>query len=209
MSHFATLVSSRLKLWNESRTNRARIADSSPHPFRSPQHLALTSDAGTRSSLADVNKRRFSVEFLKIGVESEVEESQAESLRLRDAFVSLSFKRDAAVVAPPPLTSRASFARLGPRRGEGKRSARFHGIESKQVVDGRVEPGHDEPKAALTSPLPLAGFEAFFSPPPCGEGSGVGVATSERIAWRTPTPNPSPQGGGEKQPPADIRAANN
>jgi len=30
-----------LKLWNESGTKRARIADSSRNPIRSPQHLAL------------------------------------------------------------------------------------------------------------------------------------------------------------------------
>ena len=37
---FATLVTAQLKLRNESRTKRARIADSCPLPLRSPQHLA-------------------------------------------------------------------------------------------------------------------------------------------------------------------------
>src|ERR1700730_19214621 len=32
LCHNATLARSRLKLWNESRTNRARIADSTPRP---------------------------------------------------------------------------------------------------------------------------------------------------------------------------------
>src|SRR6478735_2605345 len=39
--HSATVMRSRLKLWNESGTKRARIADSYPNPIRSPQHLAL------------------------------------------------------------------------------------------------------------------------------------------------------------------------
>jgi hypothetical protein len=39
----------------------------------------------------------------------------------------------------------------------------------------------------------------IFSPPPCGEGSGVGVPQREQCL-ETPTPNPSPQGGGEKLP---------
>jgi len=37
----------------------------------------------------------------------------------------------------------------------------------------------------------------FFSPPPCGEGSGVGVAATTEIT-STPLPNPPPQGGREK-----------
>jgi hypothetical protein len=40
LSHNATAMRSRLKLWNELRTNRARIGDSFHVPFRSPQHLA-------------------------------------------------------------------------------------------------------------------------------------------------------------------------
>ena len=39
--HSATAMRSRLKVWNESGTKRARIADSSRDPIRSPQHLAL------------------------------------------------------------------------------------------------------------------------------------------------------------------------
>ena len=39
--HSATAMRSRLKVWNESGTKRARIADSYPNPIRSPQHLAL------------------------------------------------------------------------------------------------------------------------------------------------------------------------
>jgi hypothetical protein len=70
--HFATLVRPRLKFWNESGTNRARIADSSALRLRSPQHLALTPDGGTRSSLAQRDKGRIGVEFLKFetGAES-------------------------------------------------------------------------------------------------------------------------------------------
>jgi hypothetical protein len=41
LSHNATQMWSRLKLWNESGTNRARIADSVELSLRSPQHLAL------------------------------------------------------------------------------------------------------------------------------------------------------------------------
>jgi hypothetical protein len=38
---FATVMRSRLKLWNALGTNRARIADSSRNWLRSPQYLAL------------------------------------------------------------------------------------------------------------------------------------------------------------------------
>ena len=37
---------------------------------------------------------------------------------------------------------------------------------------------------------------SFFSPPPCGEGSGVGVNASAPLT--TPLPNPPPQGGREQ-----------
>ena len=74
--HNATHAGSRLKLWNESGTNCARIADSMPVRLRSPQHLALSAlIGGTRSSLTALDKRRFGGEFLKVltacGVESE------------------------------------------------------------------------------------------------------------------------------------------
>src|SRR3981081_4038011 len=46
----------RLKFWNESGTNRARIADSVPMLIRSPQHLGLTPHRGTRSSSARYDK---------------------------------------------------------------------------------------------------------------------------------------------------------
>jgi hypothetical protein len=69
--HFATPWRSRLKLWNESGTNRARIGDSSALRLRSPQHLALTPDANTRSSLAQRDKGRICVEFLKVGTRAE------------------------------------------------------------------------------------------------------------------------------------------
>jgi hypothetical protein len=39
--HSATAMRSRLKIWNESGTKRARIGDSYRNPIRSPQHLAL------------------------------------------------------------------------------------------------------------------------------------------------------------------------
>ena len=38
---------------------------------------------------------------------------------------------------------------------------------------------------------------AVFSPPPCGEGSGVGVSRMQCL-WLTPLPNPPPQGGRER-----------
>ena len=74
----------------------------------------------TRSSLADVNKIRFWLAFLKIGVESEVEESQAESWRLQQSIGS-SFRSSATLVAPPPRSpppcgvrgERSSLSRLG------------------------------------------------------------------------------------------------
>ena len=63
--HFAPPLMSRLKLWNELRTNRARIGDSFSLLLRSPQHLAWNPSGGTRSSLEASHKRRFLVEFLK------------------------------------------------------------------------------------------------------------------------------------------------
>jgi hypothetical protein len=56
---------SRLKLWNDSGTKRARIADSPRDPIRSPQHLALTPTGNTRSSLQGLHKVRFSGGILK------------------------------------------------------------------------------------------------------------------------------------------------
>jgi hypothetical protein len=69
--HNATHVRSRLKLWNESGTNRARIGDSRALRLRSPQHLALAHYGGTRSSLTRLDKRRFVGEILKRGATSE------------------------------------------------------------------------------------------------------------------------------------------
>jgi hypothetical protein len=64
MFHNATHLRSRLKLWNESGTNRARIGDSYPLRLRSPQYLALAPHNGTRSSLAPIDKRRYRAEIL-------------------------------------------------------------------------------------------------------------------------------------------------
>src|ERR1700733_10086673 len=64
--HNATHLRSRLKLWNESGTNRARIGDSTPLRLRSPQYLALAPHTGTRSSLARLDKRRHGDEILKM-----------------------------------------------------------------------------------------------------------------------------------------------
>jgi len=72
--HFVTFYDAlrpNFKFWNESGTNRARIADSSALRLRSPQHLALTPDGGTRSSLAQRDKGRIFVEFLKFETRSE------------------------------------------------------------------------------------------------------------------------------------------
>src|ERR1700729_2673279 len=69
--HNATHLRSRLKLWNESGTNRARIGDSYPLRLRSPQHLALAPPIGTRSSLARVDKRGHGDEILKIWATAE------------------------------------------------------------------------------------------------------------------------------------------
>src|SRR4051812_18964629 len=63
--HSATVMQSRLKLWNESGTKRARIADSYRNPIRSPQHLALARSGGTRSSLHGLHKRRCWGQILK------------------------------------------------------------------------------------------------------------------------------------------------
>ena len=77
---------SRLKLWNESGTNRARIGDSSPLRLRSPQHLALTPHCGTRSSLARIDKRRFGGEILKS--EENTESNQKRARVNRDSATS-------------------------------------------------------------------------------------------------------------------------
>ena len=65
MYHNATPSRSRLKVWNESGTNRARIGDSSPCLLRSPQHIAQIAIFGTRSSLTRADKRWFGGEILK------------------------------------------------------------------------------------------------------------------------------------------------
>jgi len=46
----------------------------------------------------------------------------------------------------------------------------------------------------MDSAVPLA--TDVFSPPPCGEGLGVGVLQAQLPVW-TPLPNPPPQGGRE------------
>jgi hypothetical protein len=74
LRHFVTFcdaLRSNFKFWNESGTNRVRIADSSALRLRSPQHLALTPDGGTRSSLAKRDKGGVFVEFLKFAATSE------------------------------------------------------------------------------------------------------------------------------------------
>ena len=69
---YATRQRSRLKLWNESGTNRARIGDSVQLLKRSPQHLALMIGDGTRSSSEPSHKQLFFNGFLKVtaGAES-------------------------------------------------------------------------------------------------------------------------------------------
>src|SRR5664280_3250928 len=85
--HNATHLRSRLKLWNESGTNRARIGDSYPLRLRSPQHLALTPHCGTRSSLARIDKRRFGGEILKS--EENAESNQKRARVNRDSATSV------------------------------------------------------------------------------------------------------------------------
>src|SRR5215212_5710597 len=63
--HSATAMRSRLKLWNDSGTKRARIGDSPRDLIRSPQHLALGPTGDTRSSLKRLHKVRFSGGILK------------------------------------------------------------------------------------------------------------------------------------------------
>src|SRR5215216_2964520 len=86
MCHFVTLARPPLKLWNESRTNRARIADSRRLPFRSPQHLAWGWPAGTRSSLARSNKPGFEGEFLKVADDVESNQKRARVNRIPRAL---------------------------------------------------------------------------------------------------------------------------
>jgi hypothetical protein len=49
-------LQSRIRFWNESGTNRARIGDSVRMPLRSPQHLGLGPFRGTRSSFPAIDK---------------------------------------------------------------------------------------------------------------------------------------------------------
>jgi protein ImuB len=57
-------------------------------------------------------------------------------------------------------------------------------------------------RAAIADTVGCAWAVARFSPPPCGEGSGVGVARYGTSVPRgtTPHPNPPPQGGRESAP---------
>jgi hypothetical protein len=81
--HNATHLRSRLKLWNESGTNRARIGDSYPLRLRSPQYLALTPHIGTRSSLARVDKRGHDGEILKMCATGESNQKPERVNRIR------------------------------------------------------------------------------------------------------------------------------
>src|SRR5579883_249250 len=61
------------------------------------------------------------------------------------------------------------------------------------VLSARGDVSVPSPRGDASVPSPLV---ALSSPPPCGEGSGVGVATSAAVKG-TPLPNPPPQGGRE------------
>src|ERR1700749_866349 len=86
--HFATLSRIQFKLWNGLRTNRARIADSTSLPLRSPQHLALARSISTRSSLQRSHKRRFSDEILKNGARPESNQKWERVNRIRGSIIS-------------------------------------------------------------------------------------------------------------------------
>src|SRR5665213_1048910 len=75
--HNATHQGSRLKLWNESGTNRARIGDSYALRLRSPQHLAWNAENSTRSSLTARNKPRFDRPNVKRGRSAESNQKRA------------------------------------------------------------------------------------------------------------------------------------
>src|SRR3981189_2769064 len=68
---------SRLKFWNESGTNRARIADSVPMLIRSPQHLGPKPHRGTRSSLAPCDKEGKNGRILKANENTESNQKRA------------------------------------------------------------------------------------------------------------------------------------
>ena len=148
--HFATPLMSRLKLWNELRTNRARIGNSFSLLLRSPQHLAWNPSGGTRSSLGASHKRRFLVEFLKAADNPESNQKWVRVNRIHGLHTPL---------VMPGLVPGIHV--LAPA--------------SKKGVDRRVKPGHDE-ETDHTALLRLRHLprRPLCSLPPCGGGSGWG-----------------------------------
>jgi hypothetical protein len=145
--HNATGLRSRLKLWNESGTNRARIADSVLSGFVHRNISRSRRFRPTRSCLEAIGKRRSGAFFLN---SSEASESNQNRARVKAfaitapcggprSFVSVARNRLPAIgvmagldpghekTPSCPGLSRASTSCLGAKR-----------------VDGRVKPGHDD-----------------------------------------------------------------
>ena len=125
---------SRLKFWNESGTNRARIGDSLRMPLRSPQHLGLDLDRGTRSSFLPIDKPAQSGRILKAKENTESNQKRARVNRDSGASFSLLplWEKVARTKSVPdegysirrPLTRLRCFASQppSPTRGEGKKA---------------------------------------------------------------------------------------
>jgi hypothetical protein len=113
MCRFATLPRPPFKLQNESRTNRARIADSSRNLLRSPQHLALALVGSTRSSLERSNKPRLSGEFLKVCGAAESNQKRGRVNTIQGSFLRLRAAASALLPRPALLSAEARL------RGEG------------------------------------------------------------------------------------------
>src|SRR5207248_60406 len=81
-----------------------------------------------------------------------------------------------------------------PERHQAVDEAGEDALDDDFEIDGGIHTAGD---LSAIECLSLRRLVPHRSPPPCGEGTGVGVARLPNLNRTTPTPNPSPQGGGE------------
>jgi hypothetical protein len=188
---------SRLKLWNESGTKRARIGDSPRDPIRSPQHLALTPSGGTRSSLQGLHKRRSQGGILKNreGTESNQKWSRVNMIhagctdirRERDSAPSSSLRTQG------PITTGANWSALAATPSPSIRTAAAYGSLRSQ---GRRQSATADRNLNSSSPPSAARRSSRTTSPPasqvqmasgwsCGMEPGRGFPRSARTRSRS------------------------
>jgi hypothetical protein len=145
---------SRLKLWNESGTKRARIGDSSRDPIRSPQHLALTPSGGTRSSLQGLYKRRCQGRILKSREGTESNQKWSRVNMIHAGCTDIRRERDS---APSPLVGEG---------GAERSSATGEGFSPQTQTPRRQTPHPSRTTSAPPSPTRGEGRNLNSSSPP-------------------------------------------